>query len=261
MSKPRVDPTFGISSGDVLIPTERHPACRQREARSGSCTERENLAGDAKGKGASGSNREAESTDAPERGGLPCSIDEAGVMLVERRGQVTDVGSEPTGQRCQIHKARNIMERLSPALHASVRRALRQAWELNDAAKAEKLIRNLAQRLERDAPGVSKSILEGLDEILTVSRLGLPAELRRSLACTNIIENMMGTVRRVTRNVKRWSSPSMALRWTAAAMNEAKKGFRRLKAYKQLPALRVALAAHYEKETNNRALVQTAKAA
>ena len=66
------------------------------------------------------------------------------------------------------------MERLSPALHASVRRALRQAWELNDAAKAEKLIRNLAQRLERDAPGVSKSLLEGLDEILTVSRLGLP---------------------------------------------------------------------------------------
>src|SRR5271167_1395347 len=109
-------------------------------------------------------------------------------------------------QRCQIHKARNIMERLSPALHASVRRVLRQAWELDDAEKAEKLIRNLAQRLERDAPGVSKSILEGLDEILTVSRLGLPAELRRSLACTNIIENMMGTVRRVTRNVKRWSS-------------------------------------------------------
>ena len=143
----------------------------------------------------------------------------------------------------------------------SVRRALRQAWELNDAAKAEKLIRNLAQRLERDAPGVSKSILEGLDEILTVSRLGLPAELRRSLACTNIIENMMGTVRRVTRNVKRWSSPSMALRWTAAAMHEAKKGFRRLKAFRQLPALRAALAAHYEKETNSHAVAQNAKAA
>jgi putative transposase len=58
------------------------------------------------------------------------------------------------------------MERLSPALHASVRRVLRQAWELDDAAKAAKLIRNLAQRLEREAPGVSKSILEGLDEIL-----------------------------------------------------------------------------------------------
>ncbi len=164
-------------------------------------------------------------------------------------------------QRCQIHKARNIMERLSPALHASVRRVLRQAWELEDADKAEKLIRNLARRLEHEAPGVSKSILEGLDEILTVSRLGLPTALRRSLACTNIIENMMGTVRQVSRNVKRWQSASMALRWTAAAMLEAKKGFRRLKAYKQLPALRTALAAHYERASNNSALAQKVKAA
>src|ERR1700724_181113 len=99
MSKPGGDPSSGISSEDVMIPTERHPACRQREARPGSCMERENLAGDGKGKGASGSNREAESTDAPERGGLPCSSDEAGVMLVERRGQVIAVGSEPTGNR------------------------------------------------------------------------------------------------------------------------------------------------------------------
>jgi putative transposase len=164
-------------------------------------------------------------------------------------------------QRCQIHKARNIMERLPKPLHASVRRTLRQAWELNDAGKAEKLIRNLAQRLERDAPGVSRSILEGLDEILTVTRLGLPSELRRSLACTNIIENMMGTVRRVSRNVKRWQSASMALRWTAAAMHEAKQGFRRLKAYKQLPALRAALAAHYAKAPNNSVLAQNAEAA
>ncbi len=153
-------------------------------------------------------------------------------------------------QRCQIHKARNIMERLPKSLHASVRRALRQAWELNDAAKAERLIRNLAQRLEREAPGVSGSLLEGLDEILTVTRLGLPAELRRSLACTNIIENMMGTIRRISRNVKHWGSASMALRWTAAAMLEAKKGFRRLKAYKQLPTLRAALAAHCEQTSN-----------
>lgn len=154
-------------------------------------------------------------------------------------------------QRCQIHKARNIMGRLAPALHASVRRVLRQAWEMDDADQAEKLIRNLARRLERDAPGVSQTLLEGLDEILTVIRLGLPSELRRSLACTNIIENMMGTVRRVSRNVKRWRSASMALRWTAAAMQEAKKGFRRLKAYKQLPKLRAALDAHHAKVSNN----------
>ena len=78
MSKPGAGPTSGISSEDVLIPTERHPACRQREARPGCRTERENLAGDAKGKGTSGANREAESTDAPGRGGLPRSSVEAG---------------------------------------------------------------------------------------------------------------------------------------------------------------------------------------
>ena len=164
-------------------------------------------------------------------------------------------------QRCQIHKARNIMERLPKPLHAAVRRALRQAWELDDADKAEKLIRNLARRLEHDAPGVSASILEGLDEILTVSRLRLPADLRRSLACTNIVENVMGTVRRVCRNVKRWRSASMALRWTAAAMQEAAKGFRRLKAHKHLPALRAALAAHQQRGSTHGILAHQASAA
>ena len=154
-------------------------------------------------------------------------------------------------QRCQIHKARNIMDRLPKTLHASVRRVLRQAWELDDADKAEKLLRNLAHRLERDWSGVASSILEGIDEILTVTRLGLPKELRRSLACTNIIENVMGTVRRVCRNVKRWRSASMAMRWTVAAMQEAAKGFRRLKAHKQLPTLRAALKAHQIKNSNS----------
>ena len=149
-------------------------------------------------------------------------------------------------QRCQVHKARNIVERLPKSLHASVRRTLRQAWELDDADKAEKLIRNLARRLEREAPGVSASILEGLDEILTVTRLRLPTQLRRSLACTNIIENMNGSIRRICRNVKRWRDAAMALRWTSAAMIEAAKGFRRLKAHKQLPSLRAALLAHQE---------------
>lgn len=149
-------------------------------------------------------------------------------------------------QRCQIHKARNIMDRLPKDLHASTRRVLRQAWELDDADKAEKLIRNLARRLDQDRPGAAASILEGLDEILTVVRLKLPTELRRSLACTNIAENMMGTIRRVTRNVKRWRNGKMALRWVAAGMIEAAKGFRKLKAHKQLPILRAALLAHQE---------------
>src|SRR5450756_1568206 len=97
MSKLRVDPTFGISSVDVLILTERHPACRRRESQPGSCKERENLAGDAKGKGTSGSNRKAESTDAPERGGLLRSSEEAAVMVVERRGRAIRRRIGPTG--------------------------------------------------------------------------------------------------------------------------------------------------------------------
>jgi transposase-like protein len=153
-------------------------------------------------------------------------------------------GKDTPIQRCQIHKARNILERLPKDLHSSVRRVLRQAWELDDADKAETLIRNLARKLDQDAPGVSASLLEGLDEILTVVRLKRPKALRRSLACTNIIENVMGSVRRICRNVKRWRNTTMVLRWTAAALIEAAKGFRKLKAHKALPVLRAALAAH-----------------
>jgi putative transposase len=164
-------------------------------------------------------------------------------------------------QRCQIHKARNVIERLPKPLHASVRKTLRQAWELDDAAKAERLLRNLARRLEQEAPGVAASILEGLDEMLTVNRLGLPAQLRRSLACTNSIENMMGTVRRVCRNVKRWRNAAMALRWTAAGMMEAAKGFRRLKAHKLLPILKAALAAQQAKHATKQNLEEDLQAA
>jgi putative transposase len=67
--------------------------------------------------------------------------------------------------------------------------------------------------------------------------------VRRPLGSTKAIENMMGTVRRVCRNVKRWRNAAMALRWTAAGILEATKGFRRLKAHEHLRVLRGALAA------------------
>jgi hypothetical protein len=109
MSKPGGDPSSGISLGGVLRRPKRHPACRRREAQLGSCTERENLAM-LREKATSGSNCEAESTDAPERGGLPRSSDEASVMLVERRGQAIaicsgqPVSDQPTtgGTRCRM---------------------------------------------------------------------------------------------------------------------------------------------------------------
>ena len=127
-----------------------------------------------------------------------------------------------------------IMERLPKSLHASVRRVLRQAWELDDADKRLKSCSaTLPNVSNRDWSGVSGSILEGIDEILTVTRLRLPKELRRSLACTNIIENVMRHgAAGLPGTMKRWRSASMAMRWTAAAMEEAAKGFRRLKAHK-----------------------------
>src|SRR5499426_1597525 len=104
MSEPEVGTSSGISSGDVLILPERHPACRRHEARLGSGMERENLAGDAKGKGASGSHREAESTDAPERGGPPRSSAEGSVMELERSEQPTRLevwqGESPCTVNC-----------------------------------------------------------------------------------------------------------------------------------------------------------------
>ena len=132
-------------------------------------------------------------------------------------------------------------ERLDRKHQAAVRRALRQAWEMTDAEKAERLLRNLARRLEVEAPGVSRSFLKGLDEILTVTRLGLPPELRRSLASTNIIVSMNSVIRQVCRNVNRWRNAKIGLHWTAPGMLEAAKGFRRLKAHKQLPILKDAL--------------------
>ena len=164
-------------------------------------------------------------------------------------------------QRCQVHKGRNIIERLPQHLHASVKKALRQAWDQDDANKPSGScatwpgVWSMRNRASRAASW------RGLDEILTVIRLGLPHELRRSLACTNIVENALGTVRQVTRNVKRWRHAEMALRWTAAGLLEAQKTFRRLKAYRQLPILRNALQEHLRKAQADSAIETIMKAA
>ncbi len=164
-------------------------------------------------------------------------------------------------QRCQVHKGRNIIERLDPSLHAAVKKVLRQAWDSPTAEQAERVLKNLARRLDHDSPGVSASILEGLDEMLTVIRLGLPDQLRRALGCTNAIESLIAVLRQVCRNVKRWRDVRMALRWTGTAMLEAEKTFRRLKAYKQLPVLRAALLRHQQAVVADQAVARKSLAA
>jgi transposase-like protein len=161
-------------------------------------------------------------------------------------------------QRCQVHKGRNIVERLDPSLHAGVKKVLR---DNPTAEQAERVLRNLARRLDHDAPGVSASIHEGLDEMLTVIRLGLPDPLRRALGCTNAIESLMAVLRQVCRNVKRWRNARMALRWTGTAMLEAKKTFHRLKAHKHLPVLRAALLRHQQAVLAEQAIDRQSQAA
>ena len=183
-----------------------------------------------------------------------------GAMRRSRRRSGGPSGGRRPSSAARCTRGATFTDRLDESLHAGVRKVLRQAWQQDDAAKAERLLRNLARRLEHDAPGVSGSILEGLDDILTVIRLGLPPQLRHSLACTNAIENAIGTVRTVQRNVKRWRNAEMALRWTAAGLLEALT-FRRLKAYRQLPILRNALQEHLRKAQADSAIETIMKAA
>jgi transposase-like protein len=150
-------------------------------------------------------------------------------------------GERAKVQRCQVHKLRNVLDHLPESWHPLVRQALRAAFRAPDAAKGRQLVKALAGRLETDHPGAAASLREGLDELLTVAELGVQGWLRRTLETTNPIENLVSTVRWVSRKVKRWRSGSMVLRWAATGVVEAEKRFRRVKGYRDLGALAAAL--------------------
>ena len=150
------------------------------------------------------------------------------------------------GVACQVHKGRNIIERL-PLHLPSVKKALRQAWDQDDADKAERLLRNLARRLEHEEPGVSGSILEGLDEILTVIRLGLPHELRRSLACTNIIENRSARCVRSPATSNAGGTPRCRAQMDRRRLAGGPEDLPSPQGLRQLPILRNALQEHLRK--------------
>ena len=165
-------------------------------------------------------------------------------------------------QRCQVHKGRNIIERLPQHLHASVKKALRQAWDQDDANKAGRLLRNLVRRLEHEEPGVSGSILEGLDEILRHP----PRPAARTPALARLHQHRRerarhGAPSHPQRQTLEKRHAEMALRWTAAGLLEAQKTFRRLKACRQLPILRNALQEHLRKAQADSAIETIMKAA
>ncbi len=182
-------------------------------------------------------------SDLVERGldtgqGVLCVLDGSKAL----RKAVRDVlGEHAPVQRCVRHKERNVLDHLPERDRALVRRRLRAAWDDTDHDRALGRLEQLADELAHTHPGAAASLREGMAETLTLTRLGITDSLKRTLASTNPIESMIECVRRTARNVKRWQSGEMALRWTAAGMLEAERQFRRIIGYQQLAKLALAI--------------------
>lgn len=157
---------------------------------------------------------------------------------------VNAVFDHPVIQRCQLHKIRNVEAKLSKSMGSTVAKKIRAAYHDPDPLRAEAALEALARSLDKAHPGAAGSLREGLAETLTVSRLGVPPTLARTLRSTNAIESMIEICRDHSTNVKRWRDGQMALRWCAAGMGEAAKQFRRVNGHLHLAALRTALDAH-----------------
>lgn len=144
-------------------------------------------------------------------------------------------------QRCQVHKRRNVLEHLPETMRPRVRRVLDEAYRLADAALAKRRLLQLAAGLAHTHPGAAASLREGLDETLTLQRLGVTGALYRTLRSTNAIENLNGLVGHFVRHVRRWRNGRMLVRWIAAGLREATRSFRRLRGHRDLAALVRAL--------------------
>lgn len=148
------------------------------------------------------------------------------------------LGTRAVIQRCQLHKQRNLLALVPHQRQPFVRAALRRAYRAASAAAARRQLQALASWLETNGhPDAAASLREGLEETLTVLKLELPSRLRRFFATTNCIENLIATLRHVTRNVKRWRAGDMIHRWAGLGLLRAAARFRRIKHHHELPHL------------------------
>jgi len=174
-----------------------------------------------------------------------------------RKAIVQTFGACALVQRCQEHKRRNVLEHLPEDMHASVKRALKDAWSASDADLARKQLGRLASSLQARHPGAAASLREGLEETLTAQALGITGALYRTLRTTNPIENLNGSVAHYCRNVKRWGDGQMVLRWVASALSDAAARMRKLRGCSQMRTLLKALDAR-RPESGNGAVLKAA---
>lgn len=166
-------------------------------------------------------------------------------------------GAKVRIQRCQIHKRRNIEAHLPQQYHGELRRLLNAAWHDTDYERATKQLLATVKWLERINPDAANSLREGLEETLTVVKLGLPELLRQTLATTNPIESALSVTRTVTGRVTRWRDGDMRFRWCTAGLLRAEQRFHRIDGYRHLADLARAL----EREINPPTLVSNRKSA
>jgi len=158
------------------------------------------------------------------------------------RSAVTKIfGKDVIVQRCQQHKRKNVREHLPPEHQEAIDARIRTAYNMVDYNKAKESLDLTIRHLERLNPSAASSLREGLEETLTVHRLGITGLLRKTLKTTNPIESCFSITRTITGRVKRWKAGDMVQRWAVAALLRAEKKFKRVNGYREIPKLLVTL--------------------
>jgi putative transposase len=145
-------------------------------------------------------------------------------------------------QRCQVHKRRNVVDHLPEEHKTDVRRKLQNAYSMADYRDAKRALERLHHELMHLNPSAARSLEEGLEETLTVHKLRVPDQLRRTLSCTNVIESAFSIVETVCRNVKRWREGDQIERWVGSGLLVAEQQFRKVIGFRQIPLLLSSMA-------------------
>jgi transposase-like protein len=146
-------------------------------------------------------------------------------------------GESAAIQRCQVHKRRNVLDHLTDEQKPDVAKKLNAAYALEDYAAAKQALNAVHRELKDLNPSAARSLGEGMEETLTVHRLHLPMQLRKTMASTNVIESAFSIVEQVCKNVKRWHGGDQRERWVGSGLMVAEKQFRRITGYKLIPVL------------------------